>query len=164
VVTIQLAQPHWTTLLRNRVAGHVGDCISAFGVSDCVHMCCGASARASNHSPVGVWWSGDVSAGLCALCLQKHVSHLKSWDEDEDVIVFASDAPNRRVGATEVASCSSCCYAASSSNSAVPPGLVPLFLRASAPPPSCCKCKHIHCLTHVVEGCGPNHSRSSQLG
>lgn len=38
----------------------------------------------------------SLSPSLSAV-LQKHKAHVKSLDEEEEVIVFAADAPNRQV-------------------------------------------------------------------
>jgi ferredoxin len=77
-------------------------CIST-ECANCVRVCVVGLLLASAIT-AQVACAGPVTcADRCALCLQKHVSLLKSWDDEEDVIVFASDAPNRRVGATVAA-------------------------------------------------------------
>jgi hypothetical protein len=43
--------------------------------------------------------------------LQKHAAHLKGWECDEEVVVFAADAPSRQVRVCVGAVVCDCCCA-----------------------------------------------------
>lgn len=60
-----------------------------------------------------------ISCCVCAslsAALQKHKAHVKSLDDDEDeIIMFAADAPNRQVrhagrDVRALVACAGCCY------------------------------------------------------